>query len=477
MKSSLPSVLPIVFVMILISAGCSNDDQGTAPVVVATGTAPTATPVVVNTRTLTSTTSTPAPIRAPTATPVPIEKPLSSGIRSRNPAPTREPTESFTVHDLDLEPKIGTVFETLLSKLPDNETTRGYTRMGDVAGVLEAFDIDPPLPGSNPSEQARFFEDLATNEYNGFFIPIGEWPAEARDYQGVINTYPDLAFDWTSVAQFARSDNFFLQFQDRATPPQDRAAAPPTAYDVALGSFDPAATWAALSACDCDQPEIREHDGIEYFAWSEGDGIGDIKDRHKRPFYDHIGRGPHLLVRDAEAYYTVRDGMIDELIDVIQGTSPSLADANDYVRAVQWIVSMGVVSEITLRNQGFTVDEVVNSRLELVTRAQVTQDSPLMSPFTMVATGIGYDGKRPFTALVIVHEEATATEANLDVLLTRLHDVTPARSTPDWALPWSYQADQVDIQSSGRFLVARIYFTQSPNTWLMNTPNSLLVHE
>ncbi|MCI0776488.1 MAG: hypothetical protein J4N97_12260 [Chloroflexi bacterium] len=139
-----------------------------------------------------------------------------------------------------------------------------------------------------------------------------------------MNTYPDLAFDFASVDQFARSDNFFLQFQD--------GAGPPATYDVALGSFDPAATTAALSTCNCEQPEIREHIGIEYFAWGDGDGRGFIQDRLKRPFYDHIGRGPHLLVRDGEAYYSIRDGVIDEHIDVIQGTSPSLAEVEDYLR-------------------------------------------------------------------------------------------------------------------------------------------------
>ena len=47
-----------------------------------------------------------------------------------------------------------------------------------------------------------------------------------------------------------------------------------------------------------------------------------------------LGRGSHLLVRDGEAYYTVWDGTvwdgaIEEHIDVIQETKPSLADVED----------------------------------------------------------------------------------------------------------------------------------------------------
>ena len=138
---------------------------------------------------------------------------------------------------------------------------------------------------------------------------------------------------------------------------------------------------------------------------------------------------------------------------------------------------MGIVSEITLRNQGFTIEEVVEGLYGQATQAQVAQDSPLLSPFTLVAPGLGYNGERPFAALVIVHENATAAEANLKLLLARMRDVTPARRSPDWALPWPFQVDRVGIRASGRFLIARIFFTQPQDAWLMDKPNSLLVHE
>ena len=69
--------------------------------------------------------------------------------------------------------------------------------------------------------------------------------------------------------------------------------------------------------------------GLEYFSWSHGPGSQSLSRHLELPMYDNLGRGSHLLVRDGEAYYTVWDGAIEEHIDVIQETKPSLADVED----------------------------------------------------------------------------------------------------------------------------------------------------
>jgi hypothetical protein len=65
----------------------------------------------------------------------------------------------------------------------------------------------------------------------------------------------------------------------------------------------------------------------------------------------------------------VWDGAIEEHIDVIQETKPSLADVEDYVQTVQRISALGVTSEISVQNQGFTVDEHLSR-----TREETTYD-------------------------------------------------------------------------------------------------------
>jgi hypothetical protein len=232
-----------------------------------------------------------------------------------------------------------------------------------------------------------------------------------------------------------------------------------------------------LSGCDCDQPEIREHEGIEYYAWGEGDGIGQISDRHRRPFYDHIGRGPHLLIREGVAYNTITDGVIDEFIDVVQGVRPSLADDLDFLEAVQWMASMEVLGEITLRRGGFTVEEIVEQLYGRADSADVAQSEPLLLPFVLAATGIGHDGDRSFAGIVLVHDEAESAGQNLERLLARIRNVTPAGLGSSSIQNWSFRIDRVETQVSDRFLIMRIYFTNPNNSILPAIPGSLLVHE
>ncbi|MBN4064426.1 hypothetical protein JYU04_01670 [Dehalococcoides mccartyi] len=380
------------------------------------------------------------------------------------PVPVRrEPTDSFTVYALNAEPKIGTVFETLLSKMPDNEVTRAYTRMGDVRGTSKGLGLIPLDGGESAIEILRTFEYLETDN---FFPPFWQWPIESRDYVSVHNWMPDLAFDHGTMEQFANANS---QWRFHGS------GHPPTSYDVALGSFNTLATSEAISACDCEQPEIREYEGVEYYAWGEGAGIGQITDRHKRPMYDHLGRGPHLLIRDGEAYYSVRDGIIDEHIDVIQGNKSSLVELDDWVTVVQWLSGLGLTSEIVVRNYGFALDQVFVAHRNEIDERGITGGIPLMLPMELVASSVGYDGERTFSGLAILHDTAASAEENVERLLARLEGVLPAQNLTKPTQTWAYLIDRVEIQTSGRILIAKLYFTNPGTHWLMNTENNLLV--
>lgn len=45
----------------------------------------------------------------------------------------------FTIDQLAAEAKVGTVFETMLSMMPNNEVTLGFTHFIDSEGVVEAL--------------------------------------------------------------------------------------------------------------------------------------------------------------------------------------------------------------------------------------------------------------------------------------------------------------------------------------------------
>ncbi|NQW19134.1 MAG: hypothetical protein HQ477_00190 [Chloroflexi bacterium] len=401
---------------------------------------------------------------APSSTAVPVisSRPLH-----------REPTESFTVHQLDIEPLEGTVFEKLLSRMPDNEITRHYTRLGDVSGILDAMGLESFAPGAGKEELEGYFEYLKGSS-NAFSIwnVIGAWPAEQRDYLTRIDTFPDLAFDWASVEAFAYSSNVFLVNSSTDI------SGPPVAYDVAFGHFDPGKTKTALASCDCDQPSVRVHEGIEYFRWGEGDGIGQIKDRFKRPFYDHLGRGPHLLVRNGEAYYTMHAGVIDAQIEVIRGMQPSLADDDEYIEAVQIMASLGIVSEISFKADGFSTEAVAISHTRVPEAITLdVEANPLMLPFEFAAFGAGFDGVREFTGVVLAHDDAASTEQNVNLALERLYKGVAIRQAPGRFTPWTELVDRVDIATQGSFLVALIYFTQTYGSGYLLMPNTLLVYE
>lgn len=408
---------------------------------------------------------TPTPVSADTtATPVPV---ISSQ------PPLREPTESFTVHALSVEPKQGTVFEKLLSRMPDNETTRRYTRLGDFGGVLDALGMDRLEPGASREERDAYVEYVLGISYSfNLWQVMGSWPEEQRAYRKIIDTYPDLAFDWLSVEASANSSDFFWGS------PFKQSGALPVSYDVAFGQFDLDATKNALAACKCDQPELQKYKGVEYFRWGEGDGRGFIKDRNKRPLYDDIGRGPDLLIRDGEAYYSIRAGVIDEHIEVIQGTRPSLADADGYLEAARWMASLGVVSEMTFRNQGFSTQGVadINERVSLAITADI-EAYPLLLPFDFAVIASGFDGEREFTGLVLTHGEADTAEINVERVLTRLFNGVARRQGPGRFTPWTELIDRVDIEATGKFVVARIYFTRANGLSSLLMPNTLLVRE
>lgn len=380
-------------------------------------------------------------------------------------------SEYFEVVDLDVEPAAGSVYETLLSKLPDNVITRGYTRMGDTAGVIDALGFESLAPGYTGEELKDFMKQFSNRSdprliNDGFTPTVFGWPNNLRVYVGSLNLYPDLAFDQASVDSFALSTN--------SQP--DSVGGQLREYEVALGSFNPDATLKALNACDCDAPDIRTHLGVDYFVW--GDGRQSLDDRLKRPFYDHIGRGPHLLVRDGEAYYAVHDGVIDEHLDVIEGGKSSLADVDDYVAAVQWMASMGVIREITLKNYGFTLETASMSYLGDQAAEQIVQGVPLLLPFEMAATGIGFDGERQFLGLVIAHDDEELVEPNVTRLLARFSRVTPPEEyMPEQVQPNWYQLEKIELLTSGRFLVARLYFSEPPPGWMLIGRNVILVHE
>ncbi len=389
------------------------------------------------------------------ASPTPIPTPTPS------PIPTPSPMEIVPIADLG-EPVSGTVYEELLSRIPDTANAREFLRLSDFAGTWELLGIPAIQPGTDA--------EAALDQFLGYIDRTGQsdelqpnspaWPLGMRDYLSRIDWYTDVAFDPWSVDQAAT------------------AGTPPNLYDVALGDFDPAATSNALASCECEQPDIQTHEGVDFYSWGEG-GVGDIAKRFSRPLYDHVGRGPRVLVGDDEAYWTTFDEEMESLIDVASGTTPSLASNSDFAETVAWMNSLGFMRDITLLSTGFSIDEAVTlpgrsqGSTEVLFR-EVLLETPLMLPFELAASGSGLFEDRVFVGLVISNSDAPTAAQNVALLEERLRNV---RIDDRSDARWSDLIDRVEIAQEDRFVLARIYFNDPPRQLQLGAAISFLVHE
>ena len=445
---SSPRALLIALVTVsLIAVTC-----GTEPVA-QVATAVAADPPTGSTETATAPTPT-TPTPKPTAVPAVFPTPTSP-----TPAATKppEPTGELEVNFLDaalMAPSTPSVFEELLARIPDTESTRGHVTLADLAAMREIAGIQPPDPGADSDALRGYFEEIARAYDEGLPVAFPIWPAELRNYAASIDTFPYLGCDIFSIDQTAS------------------AGVPPDMFDVALGRYDPEVTADALAICDCDQPEIREHNGVSYYSWGEG-LIGDLNDRLKPPFYDHVGRGPRLLIEDGAASYSIRDGNIPTLIDASLGVIPSLADNEDYALAVRWLTSLGSGVEAVIENSGFSAEivrqiGVGNARFgtsgatdyTAASVAEAVNKGPLLLPFKFVASGAAFDGETGFTGLVLVHEDTASAKENIGRLISRIREgATDGRffNLEYTDTPWTDLIRRIDVQAYGRFLVARLY--------------------
>jgi hypothetical protein len=221
----------------------------------------------------------------------------------------------------------------------------------------------------------------------------------------------------------------------------------------------------ALAACGCDQPEVRSHNGTDFYAWGE-EFEQDLDKRLEPPLYDNLGRGPRLLVRNGEAYYSLADVAMEEMIDVANGAIPSLAEDANYLLALRWLASLGEMA--TMR---FSSTYTSLSEIEEVTRhLEEINSAPLLKRFDLAASGMGHDGQRLFTGLVIVNPDEATAQQNADLLEQRLRESQPGFGSR----PWTEFVDVAEIAVEGRVVVARLYLPVRPGSRLDLSHDALL---
>ncbi len=345
------------------------------------------------------------------------------------------------------QPVAGTVYEDLLALVPGTEATHRYTRLIDYAGVMDRLGI--VMPASGPPEEAldellASMNDAAMR--TGFAPEFPVWPFASRDYLSNLHRSPYVGFEHWRIEQSVQAGDSFFPRPNREGPPQT--------YDIALGDFDPDRTADALAFCDCDQPDIREYDGVEYYSWGT-EYIGEIEKRHAPPLYDHVGRGPRLLIRNGQGFYSISNNVMEQYIAVLQGDMPSLASADGYLEVVQAFASLGLMRDMTFVSSGLAADEAIDLSGQPTLFPEVLNSASLLRRFDLVASGVGFDGTGAFTGLVISNPNNETAEFNADTLIERVRNV-PLSTRSDATL--SERLDRMEVAVVGNLVLAKFYY-------------------
>ncbi len=416
-------------------------------------------------------TETPEPTKTavPTATPTPFSA-VDPYPTSTPFPPTPEPAEVVFV-DVETfgEPVVGSVFEALLAHLPDNEITRSYTKLSDYGGMLDLLGLERFPLGATDEQIKEHALTIFNTSAGGLRIGLPEWPGYLRMSSEKPNWYPFVGFEFVNVDQAAYSTSRFEPRNGEPRPPQD--------YNVAFGPFDSAITANSLATCDCTQPLVRVHEGLEYYAWGE-ELAGDLRRRWAPPVYDDTGRGPRLFVVEGVAYWTLLNSAMDDLINVELGHAASLAESEAYVSVIRKMLVLGQMRDITLRTTHLSVAELSDNGMnDYPEYPDVAQEVPLLEKFTLVAEGVGFDGERAFTGLVIAHEDAETARRNGDLLAARVKEMR--RQVRDEEL-WSDMLERAEIGIDGSDLLVRLYY-KSADVHSYSFPvlqhETLVVHE
>lgn len=422
-------------VIMTAAVACSSSGQSEESAAIATETVTataTATPITSDTFPATVT-----PTRPSAVEPYPTRPPLP---------PTPPPMQVIYVDDFG--PQVtGSVYEDLLARMPDNDITRTYTKLTDFAGMLELLGLEKFPLGATEEEIETAALEMVRADLGGFKAGLPGWPGERSFTSGFSSLYPYLGFDIWNVDQSAHAIDRFTRSEDREGINRS--------YDVAFGPFDPAKTAESLAVCDCDQPTIQIHDGVGYYTWGEG-GVGDLRKRYDPPAYDHIGRGPRLLIQDGAAYWTIHNSTMNEFIDLQSGEFSSLAESRKHLDAVRHLLSLGAMRDIIIRSSKMSLHEL-DSNIFNDDRSYTENatEAPLLKPFEIAAEGVGYDGLRAFTGIVLGHSDRINAELNAELLVDRMWNVRRQNSVPE---KWAELMERVEIKVEGSAVLVRIYY-------------------
>jgi hypothetical protein len=337
-------------------------------------------------------------------------------------------------------------FEKLLRMLPDGENHLRTVYLNDIALAARRAGLQPPARDADDAALTAYLQQLRRTGLpgGGMLSGMDDYPdraIERREY---------LALSVANLTHAALISN------------------PPYDVELVLGTFDPGATEAALSACGQCTPPVREtHQNVPFYSWGE-DFAQSIRNRFKPPANDQLGRGGRIAVQPDFAYRTLWTEGMHRAVEASQGTIPTLADVTAYR------VMAGAASGLGAHALFLTNDTSIQTGFGEAILGPLTGDSEdaiknaldpayLLRPYLAVALGAGSDEAGPYMTVGLLHPAPELAAENVGRLAERIKNTVSLREQRPWSELWG----DIEARAEGHYLFARVRrLGDDPFAWL-----------
>jgi len=147
---------------------------------------------------------------------------------------------------------------------------------------------------------------------------------------------------------------------------------------------------------------------------------------------------------------------MEKFIDTAEGNIPSLADSDEYIEVTRALASLGLMRDMNFHANGLAAAEARDFAGNNEALFQETVRAvDLMREFSVVATGIGFDGDAAFTGLVIANPDEETAEFNAKRLVDRVWNVPVSTRTSNTLAD---QLRRVEVAVDRKLVLARFYF-------------------
>jgi hypothetical protein len=351
-------------------------------------------------------------------------------------------------------------YESLLALIPDTAETRRGVTMTDYVRGRELIGVELPSDPNNEAALDAYLKEFAQRSVDAKDVrPFG-----GQVFIGGYDQYGRLVIRPSSIGYGAAHVDG-----------EAFAGAPPRAYQAVIGRFNPGASKSAIDGCDgCPAPSVQQHEGTTFYAWGN-DFEQNLRGRLTAPAFDALGRGGRMAFSDGFVLRTEWTDGIKAMIEASKGES-SLGANSDYVAMARELDAMGAYTahlSDQVQSRAIGLPPGIPSDSSTAALRALWNPPPgevVLSRYRYLGIGSARDSLGSFVAIVLVHDTEAAAVKNAGLLPKRVASASNFRG-----VPWSQIFTQVEVETEGRILRARLY--GPPHTDFLFLADPLLLCE